>query len=114
MSNVISFRLNKENPREGKALQILQSRRAKGYSVRQIIIEALLAINEVETENLSKQIEEINVTLSQVSRLLKQTEHRYFCIQNTGNNQSNINLSNNFLTSVKKAIKPGMTTDKKI
>ena len=46
MSEVISFRLNKDNLRESKALLILQEWKAKGYSILQTLTEALLKLEQ--------------------------------------------------------------------
>jgi len=45
MSEVISFRLDKENLREAKALMILHEWRKNGYSLRQTITEALVSLD---------------------------------------------------------------------
>ena len=42
MSEVISFRQNKDNPREEKAVQVLRTWTAQGFNVRHTITEALL------------------------------------------------------------------------
>ena len=50
MSKVISFRLNKNNPREAIAWHVLQARIAKGYSIRHIMTEALIKLDQPEQE----------------------------------------------------------------
>jgi len=54
MSEVISFRLNRENPREALALEVLKNRFRKGFSVRYVLTEALLKLDE--SEDASKNI----------------------------------------------------------
>ena len=46
MSEVISFRLSKENPREALAYEILKGWHEKGHSIRHTITEALLKLGE--------------------------------------------------------------------
>jgi hypothetical protein len=41
MSEVISFRLDPQNPREAKALKVIHSWQQEGFSTRQILVEAL-------------------------------------------------------------------------
>ena len=46
MSEVVSFRLNKDNPRERQALVILETWCAQGYNARYILTEALIKLGE--------------------------------------------------------------------
>ncbi len=46
MSKVISFRLDKANPREAQALNILDTWIGQGYSLRFIFTKALLDIDQ--------------------------------------------------------------------
>ncbi|MCU0485171.1 MAG: hypothetical protein MUC85_03575 [Anaerolineales bacterium] len=48
MSQVISFRLDENNPREAQAQQVLQTRASRGYSLRHTRVEALLALESVD------------------------------------------------------------------
>lgn len=81
MSEVISFRLNKDDLREANALLVLQEWRTRGYSIRQTIAEALnkLDQNGVEPDSTavepdSTALDELNETLCQVNNLLRQIE----------------------------------------
>src|SRR4030042_809093 len=49
MSEVISFRLDKNCCREAQALKILQSWQGEGYRTRDIMIQALLQLEETYT-----------------------------------------------------------------
>ena len=40
MSQVFSFRLDEDNPREAQALQVIKTWASKGYSLRYILVEA--------------------------------------------------------------------------
>jgi len=46
MSDVISFRLDNDNPREQKARQALKDWYEKGYNLRHITTETLLKLEE--------------------------------------------------------------------
>jgi hypothetical protein len=108
MSDVISFRLNKENRREAKALMILQEWRTKGYSIRQTITEALVNLNQ-NCQGTISTIEELNEALGQVNHLLKQLETGESSIINDkGKRNSNHDLSTSFVASVKKSAKAGL------
>jgi len=50
MSDVISFRLNKENQREAKALEVLNAWIEKGFSTRHILTMALLELDHPGSE----------------------------------------------------------------
>jgi hypothetical protein len=109
MSEVISFRLNKNNLREAKALFIIQERRAKGYNLRQIITDALLMLDENNPEPSGTQLSEFQNTLIQVNQLLSR-------IDRTGPDQAFLTdvppdtptLSDHFISAVKKNVKMGM------
>ena len=45
MSEVISFRLNKDNPREARALMVLKGWQEQGHNIRYIITEALVNLD---------------------------------------------------------------------
>jgi len=69
MSEVISFRLDKDNPREKRALEILKTWCGDGYSVRYILTEALVRLDDSKAA-----LEDQNETLNQVSQLLRKLE----------------------------------------
>jgi hypothetical protein len=109
MSEVISFRLNKENLREAKALLILQEWRAKGYSVRQTITEALLKLDQHEQNPESTALGELTETLSQVNHLLKLIESGNSSpVATHRGSRINGGLSESFVASVKRSAKSGL------
>lgn len=76
MSEVISFRQNKDNPREAKALEILKARSAVGYKIRHIITDALLKLDDHrKSPSTIVALDELNDTLIQVNQLLEQLEN---------------------------------------
>lgn len=72
MSEVISFRLDPNNPREAQALEVLRARREEGYSTRHVLTEALLGFEGRSDLYTISSPEEFRSTLEQVARLLEQ------------------------------------------
>ena len=111
MSEVISFRLDKDNLREAKALLILQEWRTRGYSVRQTITEALVSLDRNGFKSGSS-LDEFNEALSQVNHLLRLVESGGSSIINDkGKINPNNNLSTSFVASAKKSAKAGLKLD---
>jgi len=69
MSEVISFRTNKDNPREAQAIEVLKTWVDQGYSVRHVLAEALLAYHGPQR---NVEIDEITIKLDQISNMLQQ------------------------------------------
>jgi hypothetical protein len=72
MSEVISFRLNPENPRETKALTVLQDWLSQGFSTRHTITEVLLKVDSANSEAID--IGALNDLLNQIKELLENFE----------------------------------------
>ena len=113
MNKVISFRLNGNNPREAKALQVLKIKCAEGHGARSIIMDALLKLDEDTSESGNGAAHESLASIaSQVIHLVE--------MMLTGNNipidmkngvGTTTELTGNFLDSIKKAAKPGLKTE---
>ena len=72
MSDVISFRLDKDNPREEKARQVLKAWYEEGYSLRYFMTEALLKLYEQHLAPVEEaMLEEVNENLNRISQLLE-------------------------------------------
>jgi hypothetical protein len=111
MSEVISFRMDKDNMREAKALLILQEWRTKGYSVRHTITEALVSLDR-NGQKSGSSLDELNEALSQVNNLLRLTERGGSSPSNDkGKSQPNNRLSTSFVASVKMSAKSGLRLD---
>ena len=109
MSEVISFRLNKDNLREAKALLVLQERKTKGLSIRHTITEALLELDQAEKGLDSTAIEGLKEVLSQANHLLSQIESSNpYPITKDQVYAGNSILSESFIASVKKSAKTGI------
>ena len=107
MSEVISFRLNPDNPREAQALEILRAKQAEGFSSRRVLTDALIGMVSKKGQEMLFPIDEFNTALEQVSGLL---EH----LNGVNHDQSQstrpkvVALNDNFLSSVKIAARPGL------
>jgi hypothetical protein len=111
MSEVISFRLDANNRREADALQILARCQEQGYSVRQVLTEALLKFDQAGIEQVVQlQMDEILTRLNQVRDQLDHIQASG--IQRTHESEEEqAVLSNAFVLSVKSAAKPGITLE---
>lgn len=112
MSEVISFRLDKDNPCESRALDILVTWCNEGFSVRYVITEALFELDRNRQETESIELNELKDTISQVNHLLRQIE--------IGNSlpgtkhlgyKTRDGLSASFVALVKKSAKSGLKLD---
>jgi hypothetical protein len=109
MSEVIGFRLNKENPREARALLVLDGWRTKGYSIRQTITEALLRLDKTVQKPEGALLDEMNETLRQVNHLLRQIENgNSLPTKKSLESPTTDDLSASFVASVRKSAKSGV------
>ena len=113
MSEVISFRLNKDNPREAKALRVLKSWQDEGHNTRHIVTEALLKLMYSDANELkSLVLVELNEKLSIVSQILEQVDcERFLELTASCSTSLGPKLPDSFIESIKKTIKPGIKTD---
>ncbi len=79
MSVVISFRLNPNRPRDAQALEVLRTKKAEGYSCRQIMTDALLSMVTTNEQDMLISLEEIKVALDYVTNLFEPIEGRNRC-----------------------------------
>jgi DNA-directed RNA polymerase beta subunit len=110
MSEVISFRLNRDNLREAQALEILETWCLKGYGLRYVITEALLKLNDPGPDSVhDNPIPELSAVLNQVNQLLEQIGNgRYPLYPRQDENIPQSGLAESFVLSIKKAAKPGI------
>jgi hypothetical protein len=100
MSEVISFRLDKDNPREAQARAVLKAWADKGYSVRHVLTEALLAY---QGSHKDMDVHELSVKLDQMYNILQQNGTPPTSLE------KDVGLSDRFLASIKTAAKPGVS-----
>jgi hypothetical protein len=112
---VISFRLDGDNPREARAREVLRAWYAQGYSVRHVLTEALLALDEGrhQDEESAFALDEVNRTLRQVIQMLERMQNgRYVAAAARDDDQQpNTALTDTFVASVKGAARPGLKLD---
>ena len=110
MSEVISFRLNPDNPREAQALDILRTKQAEGFSSRRILTDALINMVTEKKQVSLVSITEFYDALEQVSGLLERLD-----VDDHNDHQPTPSrvaiLNDNFINSVKIAAKPGLNLD---
>jgi hypothetical protein len=111
MSEVSSFRLDGDNPREARAREVLRAWYAQGFSVRHILTEALLALEDSQEEDQETAfaLDEVNRTLHQVIQMLERMQNgRHAPSANQDGEQSRVTLTETFVASVKNAARPGL------
>ena len=115
MSEVFSFRLNKDNSREARALKALKRWQEEGYKTRFIVTEALLLLDDSDKIELKVVVlAELNEKLSHLSRIFNQIEYKKTKGLLTLNPAfTDTELSNSFLISIKETAKPGRKFEKK-
>lgn len=111
MSEVISFRLDPNNPREAQALAVLAHHQERGYSARQILTEALLKLDQAGKEHeLQTQMADILMAVHRVSDQIERLQRAG--VPRTGlHDENQAVLSDAFVLSVKSAAKPGITLE---
>jgi len=98
MSKVYSFRLDENNPRETQAREVIIVWLEKGYSLRQIIVDALISYHNKDNHN-----SELEGILGKISQLLETS--------NEGRESSKIvqgTLPEAFVGSISKSVKSGI------
>lgn len=109
MSEVISFRLDPQNPREAAVLEVIRAWQRKGFSIRHIMTEALRNLDREASAPYEAQIEQVNEKLDDLFDLLRSNKenHGEDLVGETLT-ESLQDLSTQFLTSIKVASKPGL------
>jgi hypothetical protein len=104
MSQVFSFRLDENNPREAQAMQIIEAWASRGYSLRHTLVEALLAYagKDLQKDGVSSTLEEIITML--------QNLHVVSGLPRNEQSQDK-RLSDEFLNAIAKATRPGLQAE---
>jgi len=110
MSEVISFRLDKTNPREAQALEVLNAWIDKGFSARFVPSIALLGLDHPgSVPNLSQDDRDFDVVLEQIGQVLEILKSiKANPITRQGFDSEPTNLNESFIASIKQGIKTGM------
>ena len=109
MSEVISFRLDPDNPREASAILVIQAWKEKGFSIRQIMAEALLKLktNDKSDENLS----DLYRKLEEISDQIEAISSKNPAVINKIGESSEKGLSRQFMQSIKLSVLPGIRSN---
>ena len=111
MSEVISFRLDRDNPREAQALAVLTKGQEAGYSLRHILTEALLAL-EAAAEDEQAVALALSEVAGRLEQILERFQHSGFVPVQPSNDQlEQASLAESFVLSVKSAAKRGIGLD---
>jgi hypothetical protein len=119
MSKVVSFRLDEDNFEEREALAVLEAWQAKGYSTREIMTWALMALAGTPTpeEKQAQADDEARETISELRQVLDQAQEFLQVLRNMKAVPDEVDvpsqpkpvLTEAFLASVRnKVAKPGL------
>jgi len=110
MSEVISFRLDKENPRESKAIEILNAWIEKGFSTRNILTTALYELDRPHSDlEPSRGKRDWDAILDQIGQLVDFVEAiKTKPVANQDLNAEPTVLRESFLISIEQGAKPGI------
>ena len=97
MSKVYSFRLDDNNPREAQAREVIEAWDAEGYSLRHMIVDALLSKKITGMGN-----GELNSVVEQLQGLILSLDKQPKALP------SETTLSNSFLDAVEQSAKSGV------
>ncbi|MCB2160473.1 hypothetical protein KQH40_00135 [bacterium] len=99
MSKVYSFRLDENNPREDQAREVIEAWVEEGYSLRHVIVEALISLKKEELGQ-----GEINSIVEKLQDLILSFD------KSRPDQLSEASLSNSFLVAVKQSMKSGLSS----
>ncbi len=81
MSEVINFRLDKNNPREAQAREMIEVWVKQGYSLQHILTEALLRLKNQEDIVRQSQLGDIIETIERLACLVYRLEAKQEIVQ---------------------------------
>jgi hypothetical protein len=103
MSKVYSFRLDKNNPREAQAREVIEAWGKKGYSLRCFLTDVLVDFSRQE-----KKDDEMEILLSHLRSLIYKLDTETSIELE---NQAQSNLSASFLDALRKNAKTGVRAE---
>ena len=110
MSEVISFRLNNNNPRETQARGVIKAWVKRGYSLRSVITEALLRLGDEPETVFTSRKDNIIEAVDKLTNLIDRLEFRTVQIPSIPS-QIEPELNTSFLAAIKKTAKPGLRSE---
>ena len=100
MSKVYSFRLSQENPREAQASEIIDALVGEGYSLRYVVVDALLSYRKADLRQ------------SELNYIMEKLQNFFSALDKEPTTKSSkTTLSNSFLDSVKQSIRSGVSVE---
>lgn len=102
MSKVYSFRLDSDNLREALAIEVIDARVTRGYSLRRILTDALINLEEN-----AGNVKNWDRVYDQLSELIYGLENGMVQREKV---QVNSTLSSQFVLAVKNSVKSGLTS----
>ena len=113
MSEVISFRLNKDKHREARAFKILRRWQEEGRNTRYIITEALLRLEDSDKDGLNvEMLAELNEKLDRVCQIFELIEYETISgVISLNQSILTTKLSDGFLTAIKETARSGIKTE---
>ena len=103
MSKVYSFRLDENNPRETQAREVIDAWMGEEYSLRYVIVDALLSYERVDDNQ-----DELSIFLEKLQDLILSLN-----INPTTQTINAPMLSSPFLDAVKQSVRSGVSANKK-
>ena len=100
MNKVYSFRLSDENPRESQAREVIEAWVRDGFSLKHLIVDALLALSK----DLSR-TEDLAVLIANLEKIVMKLQGGKFKQQNE---QDETELSMAFISTLKTSVKSGL------
>jgi hypothetical protein len=110
MSEVISFRLNKNNPREAQAFEVLNTWIEQGFSARFILTKALLELDHpVSDLKMGQDGRDLSLVLDQIGQLIEALkEIQPDPLVSKTPDVDALALSESFLAAIRHGVKPGI------
>ena len=102
MSKVYSFRLCDDNPREAEAREVIKVWVGRGYSIRHVITEALIAYSKKEDNG-----DEFGALVDHLKELINDMENGVGIKMA----KDKISLSMSFISAIKQSVRSGIKTE---
>lgn len=100
MSKVYSFRLNVNNPREAQAREVIEAWVEAGYSLRHVVVEALISFKKAELGH------------SELNSVVEKLQDLILSFDKTEITQTSVAaLSTSFLNAMKQSVRSGVRID---
>ena len=110
MSEVISFRLDQGNTREALAISVMRAWQSRGFSLRQIMAEALLKLDNNDKNQSPEYLSDLHQKLDEISAQIHAIGNSNNAVNKNGDSPEE-GLSHQFMQSIKESAKLGLRSD---